>query len=576
MKRTVTSLLNLALAFCSGAALAQQDTLRLETLPPDSGYSDIGIFVSTVGNDTTGNGSIGLPYRTVGRALQDADSGDVITMRGGIYNEMVEIDQPGITLRSAWGEWAHISNPYDNGSIENSVYLDCNARHCTLQRLEISGGYYYAVKLESSWGWGQWFASPVTIDGCKIHDSGRDCIKITPGCDDVIIRRCEIYNSGRRDPSNADGIDNVNADRCLVQDCHIHDIATNGLYFKGGAANCVAERCLVENTGAGGIFVGFDTSPEWFDTLANPSYYENIHGVVRNCIVRNTVYAGIAMYCAYHPKVYNNTVINSAQSAHSPIYFGLAFQDWEPHNGRPPTVAPVIKNNICYQGPGYPEDMVFIRYSTDLGGMRALSGMPVMDRNRYYSASGAANFEDRRPESLYSGELAGWRSHISGDYHSWEADPLLDGTGHLTSGSSCIDSAETTTYVTYDYDRATRTGLWDIGADEYGASGVAAHNTKPDRPGLIIRTYPNPIGLWATIDFELLQPGQARLAIYDAAGRLVRDLMDAPLSRGRHQVAWDGRDGTGHPAAAGVYLISLRAENQPGSLLGAARMLKIK
>lgn len=566
------TIIPLAMVLSASAVLGQQDTLMFETLPPDSIYTDSGIFVATTGNDSTGNGSIGLPYRTVGRALQDADSGDVITMRGGTYNEMVEIDQPGITLRSAWGEWAHIANPYDNTAIQNSVYLDLNARHSQLQRLEISGGYYYAIKLESAWGWGNDFAHHILIDGCTIHGSGRDCIKITPGCDDVTIRRCEIYDSGLRDPSNADGIDNVNADRCLVQDCHIHDIATNGLYFKGGAASCVAERCLVENTGSGGIFVGFDTSPEWFDTLANPNYYENINGVVRNCIVRNTVYAGIAMYGAYHPKIYNNTIINTAASAHSPIYFGLTYQDWEPHAGRPPTVAPVIKNNIACQGPGYPGDMVFIRYSTDLGGMRALSGMPVMDRNRYYRASGTANFEDRRPESLYSGDLAGWRTHSGGDSHSYEADPLLDGTGHLTSASTCIDSAEAATYVTYDYDRAMRSGLWDIGADEYGASGVSGSIASSGPGRATIRSEPNPFSASTTIRCELPAAGRVRIAVYNIAGQQVRTLVDAGLPAGKYHIVWDGQGDRGAPARAGVYL--LRVQTSCGNLL--ARLVKVR
>lgn len=562
----------LILALLARTAFGQQDSLLLETLPPDSVYADTGIFVATTGNDTTGNGSYTAPYRTVARALQGADSGSVITMRGGTYDGMVTINQPGITLRSAWGEWAHISNPINNASIHSSVYLNLEARNTTLQRLEISGGYYYAIKLESAWGWGDDFASPVTIDGCKTHGSGRDCIKITPGCDGVTIRRCEIFDSGQRDPGNAEGIDNVNGDRCLVQDCHIHDIATTGLYFKGGATNCVAERCLVENTGSGGIFVGFDTSPEWFDTLANPDYYENIYGVVRNCIVRNTVYAGIAMYGAYHPKIYNNTVINTAASAHSPIYFGLTYQDWDPNAGRPPTVAPVIRNNISYQGPGYPGDMVFIRYSADLGGMRALSGMPAMERNRYYWSSGTANFEDRRPESLYSGSLSGWRTHISGDYHSWDADPLLDGFGHLTSASSCIDSAEATAYVSYDHDRAFRAGLPDIGADEFGASGVASYGARPTKPAIKMRANPNPTASRTAIEFELSQPGRARMTVYNALGQQVKTLVDGHRECGRHTVSWDGRDGQQGDLPSGTYFLVL----ETGAGRSALRTLKVK
>jgi len=540
------------MALPAGLALAQQDTLMPETLPPDSFYVDTGIYISTAGNDTTGSGTYSAPYRTVARALMEADSGDVITMRGGVYNGAVEIDQPGITLRSAWGEWAHISNPYDTQP-DVSVYLDLNARHCTLQRLEISGGYYYAVKLESSWGWGEDFATSVTIDGCRIHDSGRDCIKITPGCDDATIRRCEIYNSGMRDPSNAEGIDNVNGDRCLVQDCHIHDIATNGLYFKGGATCCVVERCLVENNGAGGIFLGFDTSPEWFDTLANPGYYENIYGVARNNIVRNTVYAGIAMYCAYHPKVYNNTVINTAASAHSPVYFGLAYQDWEPYAGRPPTLAPAIYDNAAYQPTGRTRNMVYIRYSDDLGGMNALSGMPNMDRNCYYAVDGPATFEDRRPASLYSGGLAGWRAHTGNDPNSFEADPLLDAIGHLLPASPCIDSAESSAYVTYDFDRALRVGSRDIGADEYGAVGVFGLKPHSSLGKKALKAQPNPFSLWSDIRFVTSSPGRVRVIVYNALGQEVSVIADGHLHSGPHLVRWDGRDATGRRVGAGAY-----------------------
>jgi len=61
--------------------------------------------------------------------------------------------------------------------------------------------------------------SNITIDSCKIHDSERDCIKITPNCDTILVCHCEIYNFGMRDNSNAEGIDNVNGDYMLIQNC---------------------------------------------------------------------------------------------------------------------------------------------------------------------------------------------------------------------------------------------------------------------------------------------------------------------------------------------------------------------
>jgi hypothetical protein len=72
------------------------------------------------------------------------------------------------------------------------------------------------------------------------------------------VRRCEIHNTGRIYPTgtpvddmNAEGIDNVNGSRMLVEDNWIHDIATNGLYFKGGAADVVGGG--VEGGGCGEV-----------------------------------------------------------------------------------------------------------------------------------------------------------------------------------------------------------------------------------------------------------------------------------------------------------------------------------
>ena len=42
-------------------------------------------------------------------------------------------------------------------------------------------------------------------------------------------------------------------------------------------------------------------------------------------------------------------------------------------------------------------------------------------------------------------------------------------------------------------------------------------------------------------------------------GRLVRTLVDGARSAGEHVARWDGRDGSGAPAAAGVYFVRLEA-----------------
>src|SRR5205085_12205862 len=99
--------------------------------------------------------------------------------------------------------------------------------------------------------------------------------------------------------------------------CYIHDIATNGLYAKGGAADCVIERNRVERTGAAGIALGFvQTDAPWFDA-DNTQFYESIDSTVRNNIVSDTPWAGVAVYGALRPQVYNNTLVNVSKTTHA-------------------------------------------------------------------------------------------------------------------------------------------------------------------------------------------------------------------------------------------------------------------
>jgi hypothetical protein len=48
-------------------------------------------------------------------------------------------------------------------------------------------------------------------------------------------------------------------------------------------------------------------------------------------------------------------------------------------------------------------------------------------------------------------------------------------------------------------------------------------------------------------------PGKVELAVYDVHGRRVRTLVDRPLARGVHRVAWDNTDTGGQAVASGMY-----------------------
>jgi len=271
-------------------------------------------------------------------------------------------------------------------------------------------------------------------------------VKVKPNCDNITIRYNEIYNSGQafagKTPNgedNAEGIDNVNGDNMVVQNNYIHDICSNAIYAKGGAMDALIENNRIERAYGGGVLVGFDTSPEYFDVKVNPQYYENIRGVVRNNLIIDTGWEGIGLYGSKDAHIHNNTLVNVVNGGqyHSAIYFGLTYQDWEEYAGRPASVNPRIHHNIVCQPSGIVRPMIEIRYADELGGMSALDGKPVMNDNCYYISGKGASFTDRRPGSaLDSAGLPAWQSHIGGDSGSFEADPAL-GADYMPANPQC-------------------------------------------------------------------------------------------------------------------------------------------
>ncbi len=71
---------------------------------------------------------------------------------------------------------------------------------------------------------------------------------------------------------------------------------------------------------------------------------------------------------------------------------------------------------------------------------------------------------------------------------------------------------------------------------------------------------PNPFNPRTTIHFTLDRDQDASLVLFDARGRLVRNLLQGSAREGHHAVMWDGCDDTGRACAAGVYLARLTGE----------------
>jgi hypothetical protein len=89
----------------------------------------------------------------------------------------------------------------------------------------------------------------------------------------------------------------------------------------------------------------------------------------------------------------------------------------------------------------------------------------------------------------------------------------------------------------------------------------------------LMQNYPNPFSPGGqentgnsstTINYELSQPVEVKLEIFDVLGRQVRTLVNQRQQAGKHSVAWNGRDEHGRLVARGVYIYRLRTPEFTG------------
>jgi hypothetical protein len=82
---------------------------------------------------------------------------------------------------------------------------------------------------------------------------------------------------------------------------------------------------------------------------------------------------------------------------------------------------------------------------------------------------------------------------------------------------------------------------------------------------------PSVFGRSAAIGFALPRAGEVSLSLYDATGKLVRQLRHGTAAAGEYRLTWDGRDDQGRSVPSGAYFCRLEA----GDNRAAAALLKL-
>jgi len=169
-----------------------------------------------------------------------------------------------------------------------------------------------------------------------------------------------------------------------------------------------------------------------------------------------------------------------------------------------------------------------------------------------------ANFGNGNLWNYLVGLPAGgeWQEILNSQSTSYDGNGVGN-PGVITAQATAYDGYAQSAFLTIP-----QMGLLVLGprtAVDVPASGAGT-------PGLRLGpASPSPARGAASVAFDLPRPGRVRLDLYDVRGRLVRTLVDGQRPAGTQVARWDGRDGAGQPAAAGVYFLRIEAAGETKS-----------
>lgn len=381
------------------------------------------VYVSTTGNDTTGDGSIGNPWRTPEfGAKQLTQPGDTLVITGGTYVLDAANLPVGHTTLDRFR--ALVSPPFNvSGTLANPITI----KAANGDTVFLDGG------VSPQWTTvGTCYGDYTVIDG--IQSRGCAMVGWTIGS---VVKNCDLY--GGIDTPVSNGGDNFGcvirvegATDCSIINSKLRDnqlgatIENSPLLIEYDTTNLVIDRCSVY--GSVGMGIRFKDNPETIE--------------VKNCFIYNNTLSGIQSNnqdLGHNISIHNNVIINNnsgAASEYGGIVGNVLMEGWS------------IYNNTFY-GNGYTDiamrwdssndysmwnnihsrsSSFFYRSgATDSTGAAMASVVTLSDYNNFY---GAASFKS--VGTTYA-NLAAFTAALGYDVNSVTINPNFINAGGTTA-----------------------------------------------------------------------------------------------------------------------------------------------
>lgn len=358
------------------------DTQLLMNLPDDISY----YIISPYGDDAN-PGTVEFPWRTFEYAFSQLKPGDTLYIRGGVYNQILNITCSGsvdypIYIQGAPGE--HVIFDGRNIKIENSKWemfrglVDIsNQVNIVLSNIDVRNSQYTGVMVYEcenitvediytentfSSGIGAWFCKNVSINHNEVvlacNGGSQECISVSQT--DGFRIEGNIVRDGGLGEFGGEGIDAKDGSRNgAIIGNEVYNLSRVGIYVESWNThtyNIEVYNNLVHHVAAWGVCIAAE----------NGGLLENVR-VYNNIIYKNQVGLGVegdewGEPGAQHPMrdiyIYNNTIVRN----------GMNFWGFGIHLNCDETENLYIANNVIADNPtaqifveegGMPQNLTF-------------------------------------------------------------------------------------------------------------------------------------------------------------------------------------------------------------------------